>query len=71
LSYVKRSTDVFIKHFFDTYSDPYLPIWMILEVLSMGQPSILYQITKRSSSRKSIAKHFGVKEQTGFMCLFI
>ena len=62
LSYVKRSTDVFIKHFFDTYNDPYPPIWMILEVLSMGQLSILYQITKRSAPRKAIAKYFSVKE---------
>ena len=61
-SYVKRSSDVFIKHFFDTYSDPYPPIWIVLEVLSMGQLSILYHITKRSASRKTIAKYFGVKE---------
>ena len=60
--YVKRSTDVFIKHFFNTYNDPYPPVWMVLEVLSMGQLSILYQITRRSVPRKAIAIYFGVKE---------
>ena len=61
-SYVKRSTDVFIKHFFDTYNELHPPIWMVLEVLSMGQLSILYKIAKRSVPRKAIAKYFGVKE---------
>ena len=59
---IKRSTDVFIKHFTDTYSDPYPPIWIVLEVLSMGQLSILYHITKRSAPRKAVARYFGVKE---------
>ena len=61
-SYIKRSTDVFIKHFFDTYNNPYPPIWIVVEVLSMGQLSILYHITKRSPARKAIANYFGVKE---------
>jgi abortive infection bacteriophage resistance protein len=62
LSYIKRSTDAFILHFFDTYSDTFPPIWVVLEVLSMGQLSILYNITKRSPSRKAIASYFGIKE---------
>ena len=61
-SYIKRSTDVFIKHFFNAYNDPYPPIWVVLEVLSMGQLSILYHITKRSPARKAVAHYFGVKE---------
>jgi len=59
---IKRSTDVFIKHFTNTYNDPYPPIWIVSEVLSMGQLSILYHITKRSAPRKAVAKYFGVKE---------
>jgi abortive infection bacteriophage resistance protein len=62
LSYIKRSTDVFIIHFFDTYSNIFPPIWVVLEVLSMGQLSILYNITKRSPSRKAIANYFCIKE---------
>jgi len=61
-SYIKRSTDIFIKHFYDTYNNPYPPIWVVLEVLSMGQLSILYNITKRSPARKAVADYFGIKE---------
>jgi len=61
-SYIKRSTDTFIKHFLTTYSDPYPPIWIVLEVLSMGQLSILYNMTRKSPARKAVAEYFCVKE---------
>jgi len=57
-----HSNDVFIKHFYDTYSDPYPPVWVVFETLSMGQLSILYSITAKSPSRKAVADYFGVKE---------
>jgi abortive infection bacteriophage resistance protein len=60
--YINRSNDVFIKHFYDTYSDPYPPVWVIFEILSMGQLSILYSITAKSPSRKALSDYFGVKE---------
>jgi abortive infection bacteriophage resistance protein len=60
--YINRSNDVFVRHFYSTYSDPWPPIWVIFEILSMGQFSILYSITARSPSRKAIADYFGVKE---------
>jgi abortive infection bacteriophage resistance protein len=61
-AYIKRSNDVFIKHFYNTYSDPWPPVWVIFEILPMGQFSILYSITAKSPSRKAIADYFGVKE---------
>jgi abortive infection bacteriophage resistance protein len=61
-SNIKRSTDIFLKHFYDTYNNAYPPIWVVLEILSMGQLSILYNITKRSSARKAAADYFGIKE---------
>ena len=51
------STDVFIKHFTDTYSDPYPPVWIVSELLSIGRLSILYHIAKRSAPRKAVAKY--------------
>jgi abortive infection bacteriophage resistance protein len=60
-AYIKRSNDVFIKHFYNTYSDPWPPIWVIFEILPMGQFSILYSITVNSPARKAIADYFGVK----------
>jgi len=61
-AYIQRSNDIFIKHFYDTYCDPWPPVWIIFEVLSMGQLSILYSITAKSPDRKAIADYFGVKE---------
>ena len=61
-SYISRSNDVFIKHFYDTYSDPWPPVWVVFEILSMGQISILYSITAKSPPRKAVADYFGVKE---------
>jgi len=60
--YISRSNDVFIKHFYETYSDPYPPVWVIFEILSMGQLSILYSITAKSPLRKTLTDYFGVKE---------
>ncbi|MDR0316161.1 MAG: Abi family protein [Treponema sp.] len=60
--YVGRSNDVFIKHFYNTYSDPLPPVWVIFEILPMGQFSILYSITAKSPPRKAVADYFGVKE---------
>ena len=59
---ISRSNDVFIKHFYNTYSNPWPPIWVIFEILSMGQFSILYSITAKSPPRKAVADYFGVKE---------
>jgi len=59
---VNRSTDVFIKHFQSTYIDVCPPIWVVSEILSMGQFSILYSITAKSNPRKAVADYFGIKE---------
>ena len=61
-SYINRSNDVFIRHFYNTYSGIWPPIWVISEILSMGQFSILYSITVKSPPRKAVAEYFGVKE---------
>jgi abortive infection bacteriophage resistance protein len=60
-AYIKRSNDLFIKHFYNTYSDPWPPVWAIFEILPMGQFSILYSITANSPARKAVADYFGVK----------
>ena len=61
-TYIDRSNDIFIKHFYDTYSDPWPPVWVIFEILSMGQFSILYSMTTKSPPRRAVADYFGVKE---------
>jgi len=59
---INRSNDVFIKHFYNTYNNPFPPIWVIFEILSMGQFSMLYNNTAKSLPRKAVADYFGVKE---------
>lgn len=60
--YVNRSNDVFINHFYNTYSDNLPPAWISFEILPMGQISILYSITAKSPPRKAVADYFGIKE---------
>jgi abortive infection bacteriophage resistance protein len=60
--YVEKSKDVFIKHFFESYKEPWPPIWFISEILTLGQLSKLYDITAKILPRKDIAEYFGIKE---------
>lgn len=65
---VARSKDVFISHFYSTYSDPVPPAWMTFEVMQMGQLSVLYEILAKSTTHKKIASYFGVlKKGTYFI----
>lgn len=57
-----KSKDVFISHFYSTYSDPLPPAWMTFEVMQMGQLSVLYEILAKSPTHKKIASYFGVTE---------
>ena len=61
-SNIGRSNYAFIKHFYNTYSDPWPPTWVIFEILSMGQFSILYSNMAKSPPRKAVADYFGIKE---------
>jgi abortive infection bacteriophage resistance protein len=38
----KRSKETFVKHFKEKYSENYLPIWMVVEIISFGTLSKLY-----------------------------
>ena len=59
---VNRSTEAFIKHYRNTYTDPSEPAcWMSLEVSSMGLLSKIYANLKKDSTKDDIALHFGLK----------
>lgn len=58
----KCSRDIFINHYYTKYTFPkYPPSWMVLECLTMGTISKLFQSLNREQ-RKKIAKHFGLDE---------
>lgn len=58
---VGRSSEVFIKHYRKKYKNPLNPpVWMCLEVASMGLLSKIYENLKMNSEKKEIARHFGL-----------
>src|SRR5262249_35438406 len=57
-----RSREEFVNHFRAKYdSEPYLPLWMVTELLSLGSVSMMYK-GFRHNLQKRIADRFGVPE---------
>lgn len=60
---INRSQELFIKHYKTKYSDPQLPpLWMVVEVMSLGQLSKWFSNIKRRQDKNLIAKPFGMDE---------
>ncbi len=58
---LNRSTEVFIKHYYQKYTNPlHPPAWMALGVTSLGLLSKLYENLKMSPEKKAVAQHFGL-----------
>lgn len=60
---IKRSHEIFIKHYSTTYTMPELPpIWAACEVMSLGQLSKWYDNLKHRADRREIAAIYGLDE---------
>ncbi len=58
---MKKTSEVFIRHYRDKYTIPENPpAWMTLELASFGQLSILFKNLRNCRARKAVANHFGV-----------
>lgn len=57
-----RSDDDQILRFKNTYSDPYPPAWMTLEVSSFGTLSMLFKLLKPSLTKRKIANFYGISD---------
>ena len=58
---VNRSTEVFIKHYRQTYTSPIdPPSWMSLEVTSLGMLSKLFENLRMCQEKRAVAQHFGL-----------
>ncbi len=58
---LKRSNEVFIKHYKNTYSNPKRPpAWMIMEITSLGLLSKIYENLKICPEKKVIARNFNL-----------
>lgn len=55
-----HSTEDFIEHFKNTYTNPYPPSWMLGELLSMGNVNIYYRNLRNKGIKKKIAKRFSL-----------
>ena len=58
-----RSKDIFIRRFHEKYSNPIPPIWMMAEIMSMGEVSKWFSDYIRLPDKKEIASYFGVSER--------
>lgn len=60
---MKRTNEVFIRHYNHKYSDPiFPPAWMALELVSIGQLSTLYKNLRMGNAKKQVAAHFNIHE---------
>lgn len=61
---VKRSDETFIRHYQQTYTDPALPpIWVVTEILTLGQLSRWYENLAQPSDRQAVARIYGLDEK--------
>ena len=59
---VCSSSEIFIQHFKKTYDEELPPLWVICEIMTMGQLSKWYANLRHSKDRNSIASVYGLDE---------
>lgn len=57
----RKSTEDFIKHFRETYAEPYPPAWILGELLTMGGVNMAYRNLKEDRIRKAVSRRFGLQ----------
>ncbi|MBP5503053.1 MAG: Abi family protein [Bacteroidales bacterium] len=58
---LQHSSEDFITHFQNTYSDNYPPAWMLAEILPLGIMTNIYNNLKDKKLKKKIAQKFGLQ----------
>jgi abortive infection bacteriophage resistance protein len=59
-----KSKDVFLRHYYEKYSEPELPpSWMLSEILTFGKWSIIYKYIRPNEDRAAIANKFNLHYQ--------
>jgi abortive infection bacteriophage resistance protein len=54
------SKEEFVIHFRSKYSNPYPPVWMLVEILPIGTLCYVYNNLADNRLRKKVAAHFGL-----------
>lgn len=65
----RNKGETFIKHHLDKYSDELPPIWVSVEVMTMGQISNWFSNIKERKYRQLIAKYYNLDEK--ILCSFL
>lgn len=58
-----RSSEIFITHFKNTYSDTLPPIWALSEIMSFGQLSKVYENLDKRKDKNGISKNYDLDER--------
>lgn len=58
---VRSSSEVFIRHF-DQYDEPLPPIWLVCEIMTLGQLSKWYSNLGRRRDRNAVSHTYGLDE---------
>jgi len=59
-SEINKSKEEFITHFQNKYTNPYPPVWMISEIVSLGILCTIFNNLKYRSAQKKVANYFGL-----------
>jgi len=60
----KRKKELFVKHYVDKYDSPKLPpSWIVMELLTFGQLSTVYDHLASAADQKAIARLFGTQAE--------
>jgi len=58
---VRNSSEVFIRHF-DDFDEVLPPVWVVCEIMTLGQLSKWYSNLKRGGDRNKVAQTYGMDE---------
>jgi abortive infection bacteriophage resistance protein len=68
---VDRSNDLFVKHYRDRYSDPPMPpLWIVTEIMTLGELSKWYGLTRSVDVRAQVAVDLGIASTNDMESIF-
>lgn len=61
--HMKNPDELFLKYYKDTYDPLYPPSWMMVEIITFGTLSILFENLKPGAEKTAIHDHFGLTKK--------
>jgi abortive infection bacteriophage resistance protein len=57
-----RSKDRFVEHHTKTYSEYFMPLWKVVEIMSFGTLSMLFKNIKEDKIKTKITRYYGLQD---------